>query len=421
MTQEETTALDRAVQELDGDVDLTGLGGLGECRFLLEVAGARYGFAVGPEGLRQEGDTGINSTWDFQLTLDDTAWQALCSDTPPRGFTSAQAVVATQGASVISGNRRIWARYAGVLDRVVAALRDRVRGGAHPRNADPARRTSGLSPIVGRYLTVEVGGEPRRIYFEEAGQGQPVLCLHTAGADSRQFRYLLEDEELLQRYRFIAFDMPWHGRSEPPDDWSSQRYALTTETYAETVLAVQGALQLEQPILMGCSMGGAIALYLASRHGDSYRGVCALEGGLGNPGRFVSWTNSTEVDHSQFLTSWVGGLIAPSSPTAPRNQTLWGYAQSGPGVYQGDTHFYSNDLPQVAPSLQPASCPLYVFSGEYDYSATTEMSREAAERLGGVLVEMKGSGHFPMSEDPEVFLGYLLPVLDKLSAGPGAA
>jgi pimeloyl-ACP methyl ester carboxylesterase len=49
------------------------------------------------------------------------------------------------------------------------------------------------------------------------------------------------------------------------------------------------------------------------------------------------------------------------------------------------------------------------------------MSREAAERLGGVLVEMKGSGHFPMSEDPEVFLGYLLPVLDKLSAGPGAA
>ena len=103
-----------------------------------------------------------------------------------------------------------------------------------------------------------------------------------------------------------------------------------------------------------------------------------------------------EADHSHFLTSWVGGLIAPSSPTGPRNQTLWGYAQSGPGVYQGDTHFYSNDLPVVAGSLEPATCPLYVFSGEYNYySATTEMSRDAAERLGGVLVEMKGQRPLP--------------------------
>jgi pimeloyl-ACP methyl ester carboxylesterase len=42
------------------------------------------------------------------------------------------------------------------------------------------------------------------------------------------------------------------------------------------------------------------------------------------------------------------------------------------------------------------------------------MSREAATRLGGHLVEMPGKGHFPMSEDPVGFAGYLYPVLDLL-------
>jgi hypothetical protein len=49
----------------------------------------------------------------------------------------------------------------------------------------PAR---GFEPIVGRYLHTESGGRPQRIYVEEAGQGVPLLCLHTAGSDSRQYR-----------------------------------------------------------------------------------------------------------------------------------------------------------------------------------------------------------------------------------------
>jgi pimeloyl-ACP methyl ester carboxylesterase len=85
-------------------------------------------------------------------------------------------------------------------------------------------------------------------------------------------------------------------------------------------------------------------------------------------------------------------------------------------VYQGDTHFYSRDLPLHTEDLGPARCPLYVFSGEYDYSATTEMSRAAAEKLGGELIVMPGRGHFPMSEDPEGFAEYLLPVLDRIAA-----
>ena len=62
-----------------------------------------------------------------------------------------------------------------------------------------------FEPIVGRYLTLDVDGLSYRIFVEEAGRGLPLLCLHTAGADSRQFRHLLNDPEITDRYRVVAF------------------------------------------------------------------------------------------------------------------------------------------------------------------------------------------------------------------------
>ena len=43
--------------------------------------------------------------------------------------------------------------------------------------------SAAIEPIIGRYLTTEIAGQRCRIYFEEAGQGIPLVCLHTAGAD----------------------------------------------------------------------------------------------------------------------------------------------------------------------------------------------------------------------------------------------
>ena len=42
-----------------------------------------------------------------------------------------------------------------------------------------------IEPIVGRYLALDLAGRPHRIYFEEAGRGIPLVCLHTAGADGQ--------------------------------------------------------------------------------------------------------------------------------------------------------------------------------------------------------------------------------------------
>src|ERR1700748_1562099 len=123
-----------------------------------------------------------------------------------------------------------------------------------------------FEPIVGRYLPVTIGTEQHRIFVEEAGSGIPLLCLHTAGADSRQYRHVLNDAEVTDRFRVIAFDLPYHGRSTPADGWWLKKYRLTTQSYLAMVRAVWLKLELERPVVMGWSMGGAIVLKVAGEY-----------------------------------------------------------------------------------------------------------------------------------------------------------
>src|SRR5207253_4858883 len=99
-----------------------------------------------------------------------------------------------------------------------------------------------LDPMVGRYLRTDIDGVAHRLYFEEAGQGIPLLCLHTAGSDGRQFRAVLNDADITRQFRVIAFDMPWHGKSSPPAGWEKEDYLLTSERYTGMIMSVAKAL-----------------------------------------------------------------------------------------------------------------------------------------------------------------------------------
>ena len=100
-----------------------------------------------------------------------------------------------------------------------------------------------------------------------------------------------------------------------------------------------------------------------------------------------------------------------------RWETLWHYMQGGPGVFKGDLHFYSldGDVSDRLSEIDTRRCPVFMLTGEYDYSCTPEASRATAELIPGAeLAVMHGLGHFPMSEHPERFRGFLLPVLQRI-------
>jgi pimeloyl-ACP methyl ester carboxylesterase len=276
-----------------------------------------------------------------------------------------------------------------------------------------------FEPILGRYLHCELLGEPHRLYVEEAGSGIPLLCLHTAGSDGRQFRGLMNDERITRTFRVIAFDMPWHGKSSPPAGWQEREYQLTSRDYVRLIIEVADALALDRPVAMGCSIGGRIVLHLAHEKPERFRALIGLESAAYTaPYYDLSWLNRPDVHGGMVCAGVVSGLIAPTAPGEHRWETLWHYMQSGPGVFKGDLHFYmiDGDIRDRLDRIDTKRCPLFLLTGEYDYSCTAEGTLDVAKRTGAAAVIMKDLGHFPMSEDPEKFIGYLLPVLDKIRA-----
>ena len=273
-----------------------------------------------------------------------------------------------------------------------------------------------LETIVGRYAQIE----NHRIYFEEAGQGIPLLCLHTAGSDGRQYRAVLNDAQITKKFRVIAFDMPWHGKSSPPAGWEKADYRLTTGMYTDMIMGFARALELDKPVVMGCSIGGRIVLDLALKHARELRALIGLQT-VAFVERYYdsSWLDHPEVHGGRACGAVAYGLMSPLSPEKERWETVWHYMQGGPGVFTGDLHFYQveGDIRGRIGEIDTSLCPLYLLTGEYDYSASPRDTEAVTARVKGAkFTVMKGLGHFPMSEHPEAFLGYLRPILEEISS-----
>ncbi len=233
-----------------------------------------------------------------------------------------------------------------------------------------------------------------------------MVCLHTAGAHSGQFRHIMCDSAVTDRFKVLAFDMPRHGKSLPPPGWQDEEYQLTSDFYVAAIIGFLDALGLKQPVVMGCSMGGRVVLRLAREHGERFAAVIGLEGS-DHPAPWYdnSWLAHPDFMNGEFLGALVSGLCAPQSPDEFRWETLWYYYQGAAGVFLGDMRFFRTDSEYGDDSgaIDTAVCPVYLMTGEYDYSCTPEATI------------MKELGHFPMSESPARFRIYLLPVLDRIA------
>ena len=289
-------------------------------------------------------------------------------------------------------------------------------------SSSPSRAHGEHEDTVGRYINLDVEGVRHRIYYEEAGAGVPLLCHHTAAADARQWRHLLEDRRVTSRFRVIAYDLPYHGRSLPAgEQWWATEYVLTRDLAMGLAVGLAAALDLDRPVFLGSSIGGMLALDLARYHPDAFRAVIALQGGLRSSGGLseegMARMRRFRVDERLIDPALQGarqsGMMSPVAPEAGRQETMLHYAQSAPGVYAGDLYFHSvdHDLRGEAHLIDTSRCQVRLLTGEFDYAMVPISMRAAEEIPGATFTLMKGLGHFPMSEDHEQLMTYLLPVL----------
>ena len=345
-------------------------------------------------------------------------WDKVLQDVPERFHNDIMANVSVAGGLERDGDPVVHAQYFAAIMRAVELLRP---PSDMPVFVQQQKPQGTIDASVGRYVHLDLGGHDHRIYFEEAGQGIPVLMQHTAGCHGSQWRHLFEIPEITDRFRLIAYDLPYHGKSVPPSSksWWEDRYDLRGDFLRAIPVNLAAALQLEEPVFMGCSVGGLLALDLAHKHADVFRAVISVEGALTVEG---SQEAMQELWHPQVSNDYkarlMDGLMAPQSPKAYRKETSFVYACGWPPAFLGDLYYYVEDydLTDCAGEIDTNRVGVHVLSGEYDWSGTSEKGKAAADAIpGATWAEMKGVGHFPMSENPEAFVRYLLPILDQIA------
>ena len=108
-----------------------------------------------------------------------------------------------------------------------------------------------------------------RLYYETAGQGLPLVMIHAGVADSRQWNN--EFAFFARNYQVVRYDMRGYGKSEPVDGAFS---------HLEDLVAVLNALGLHEPVVvMGCSMGGGLAMDFALAHPSRVRALIMVGSG----------------------------------------------------------------------------------------------------------------------------------------------
>lgn len=385
----------------------------------LEMSDRTIGLTV-TDGAPTAGDPVAEEPGIITLTASDVVWEKLLAARPPRFYNDILNLVGSEVS--LRADRVLYAQYYSAVMRALELLRP-----VDPALAAAPQGTSlgrAFDSPVGRYVHLELEGQDHRVYFEETGSGIPMLLQHTAGCHSSQWRHLFECREITDHFRLIAYDLPFHGKSLPPvgPKWWAKEYRLTAGFLRSVPVKLSQALGLERPVFMGCSVGGLLALDLAAHHAELFRAVVSLEGAL------KIETDIKALDalwhpqvSSEYKARAMNALMSPTSPEAFRKETSQIYASGWPPAFLGDLYYYlvDYDLRETAARIDTNRVAVHILSGEYDASGTLEHGQAAHAAIkGSTWTSMTGVGHFPMSENPEAFLGYLLPVLEQIGQQP---
>ena len=232
--------------------------------------------------------------------------------------------------------------------------------------------------------------------------GPPVVFVHGAGGTHQHWLYQVRD---LPRSPTYALDLPGHGRSEGQG-------RNTISAYSDWLVEFLDAVGEDQAVLVGHSMGGAIALDAALRHAGRVAGLglvatgarlrvapAILDGILEDPEAAV-----------RLICDFAFG------PETSPDMVRMGRRQMGaipPDVIHGD--FVACDAFSMMDRLGEIAAPAFVLCGTQDHLTPSKYSVYLRDRIArSVLHLVEGAGHMVMVERPEAVVAALSSFLESL-------
>ena len=265
------------------------------------------------------------------------------------------------------------------------------------------RKVEAALPPTGRF--VDVPGA--RLHVVERGQGPAVLLVHGLSGQLCHFTYGIVDQ-LATQYRVVALDRPGSGYSV-----RSPGASATLGAQADVLAALIDTLQLGRPLVVGHSLGGALALALAQRHPQRVAGL-ALVAPLTHTvqGASVAF-KGLEITKPWLRTLLAWTLAVPVS-IARRDEILGlvfgpetvpsGYATRGGGLLGlRPSHFIAastdlvavpEDLPGIMQRYGTMQLPVSILFGRSDRILNPRDQGEAlAAAVPGAQLTLVDGGH----------------------------
>ncbi|MGF1659023.1 MAG: alpha/beta fold hydrolase [Rubrimonas sp.] len=291
-------------------------------------------------------------------------------------------------------------------------------GGAVAATGEPAARAEATHPPIGRF--VEAAGV--QLHYVEAGEGPPVVLIHGASGNLRDFSFDLLDRMARAGFRAIAFDRPGFGYSGRPagaDDPAIQ---------ARILIAGARALGALPAIALGHSYGGAVAMAWATQASQTLRGAVVVAGAT------LPWGGDAGLLYNLGARPVLGGLVrrtvgllvdedAPDALVSRifrPDRAPEGYASHiGVGLAlrpetfranAADLHALNGHLERLAPRYAELDLPLEVLHGTADQTVWADvhaipLARQAPRAR---LTLLEGVGHMPHHAAPDAVVAAAL-------------
>ena len=219
----------------------------------------------------------------------------------------------------------------------------------------------------------------------------PVVLIHGAGG---HHLYWPPQIRRLHDQRIFAVDLPGHGKSEGVGHH-------TIEDYAKEVLEFIKALELNAAVLIGHSMGSAIALTAAIGHPTRVLGLGLIGGGARLRVSPAILHNASDPATFAAAVHMVNDFsYAPQANMRLKELGEQRLFETRPTVLYGD--FLACDAFNVTGQLSRVSIPTLILCGAEDRMTPPKYSEFLRDQISGAHFEaLPGAGHNAMLEQPD--------------------
>ncbi|MCC5858499.1 MAG: alpha/beta hydrolase [Ectothiorhodospiraceae bacterium] len=235
---------------------------------------------------------------------------------------------------------------------------------------------------------VDVAGT--RIHYTVTDQDADwnLICIHGAAGDTGIWPASLGESRACNTY---CIDLPGHGRS-------GGRLATRIADYAAAVRGFVEALGLDNVVLAGHSMGGAIAQQLALEGPDWLRGMVLVATGA----RLRAAPEFMDISEEQLpdvIEKMAAATFGPNTPAAVIENEKARLATHAPEVLASD--FTACNGFDVTDELHRMDVPTLIISGDIDHMTPLKYSQFLEDKLPNAqLAVIAPAGHMLPLEQP---------------------